>query len=211
MSDFGFDLRAYYLAMQHSDHSNFCFLNSFSEIFADHWLAKMHSVIKSQGVGLVGATGSWESMYSNVRGCEETGQSQSVGARLWRPFRLQLCKLFFQPFPNWHVRTNAFIISRELALRFWPRLIPTKRNAYLFEAGKKGLTARVMESGLDVFVIGRDGRAYSKEEWPNSKTYRAGNQENLLVADKQTDCYQKADPAERRHLAQAAWGDRAFE
>src|SRR5207247_122146 len=109
----------------------------------------------------------------------------------------------------YHVRTNAFIISRALALECWPRFIPTKRTAYLFEAGKRSLTSRVMRLGLNVLVVGRDGRGYAKEDWATSRTYRSGQQENLLVADTQTDRYKESSLQKKRYLAHAAWGKSA--
>jgi len=149
-------------------------------------------------------------MYSNLFVADHVGQNLSFVARLWRPARVQLCKWFFEPFPNWHVRTNAFIISRELVQRFWPHRVMTKRSAYLFENGKKNLTRQVLQMGKLAFVVGKDGRAYCKEEWPESKTYRSGTQENLLVADTQTLRFERADWAEKCFLARVAWGDRAY-
>ena len=209
VTDIGFDIRPYGLALESFRHRYFCFINSFSRPLEPDWLEKLNRHIQLPNVGLVGATGSWESMYSNAMGQGEPSQERSLAALLWLPFRRLLCRLLFKPFPNWHLRTNAFIISREVGLRCWPRFVATKRSAYLFEAGKRSLTARVTDLGLDVLVVGRDGRAYRKEEWAESRTHRSGNQENLLVADTQTDRYAEASPEMKRYLARVAWGPRA--
>jgi hypothetical protein len=54
--------------------------------------------------------------------------------------------------------------------------------------------------------VGRDGVAHPPERWPESATFRAGGQANLLVADNRTRQYDRAEGAERRALAEAAWG-----
>ncbi|HQR44233.1 MAG TPA: hypothetical protein PLX97_16165, partial [Gemmatales bacterium] len=94
----------------------------------------------------------------------------------------------------------------DIILRFWPSIVLSKQNAYLFENGKRNLTCKVLRMGLQVLVVGRDGRAYCKEDWLQSRTYRAGNQENLLVADNQTRLYAAADDQLRHRLTGAAWG-----
>jgi len=55
-------------------------------------------------------------------------------------------------------------------------------------------------------VAGRDGRVYGSEEWPASRTFRSGEQDNLLVADNRTEQYHAADPTRRGELARFAWG-----
>ena len=42
--------------------------------------------------------------------------------------------------------------------------------------------------------------------WPASHTFWQGTQDNLLVADNQTDDYADAAPPVRRLLSQFAWG-----
>ena len=98
------------------------------------------------------------------------------------------------------------MISRELLLKVWPRLIITKRGAYLFENGKNSLTQRIARLGLDSLVVGRDGEAYAREMWDASRTYRQGSQENLLVADNQTRRYESGTANAREFLSQVAWG-----
>lgn len=209
MRDWGFDLKAYGLAAREFPHPYFCFLNSFSEPRAEGWLAKLSEPVRQPGVGIVGATGSWESMYSNLLRPEARGPAPKLAARLWHPLRVALCRHFFAPFPNWHLRTNAFVISRELMLRLWPAARLAKRGAYLFENGKHSLTRQVLGLNLDVLIAGRSGDVYTKEAWARSRTFRQANQENLLVMDNQTRLYAQAGFAERQRLSQLAWGPEA--
>jgi len=207
MSDRGFDLRGYRLAARrYQNYSHFCFFNSFSEILAHDWLAKMYSQLSKPGIGLVGATGSWESMYSNVQIQRAAESDSTLLSRFWTPIRLRLCQVSFHPFPNYHIRTNAFMIARELLLKVWPRFIITKRGAYLFENGKNSLTNRIARLGLHCLVVGRDGEAYTREVWDESRTYRQGGQENLLVADNQTRRYETGSADARKFLSEVAWG-----
>jgi hypothetical protein len=60
------DLTAYAEAVKRLDHDRVCFLNSYSEILAPDWLAKLHHALDQPEVGLVGATGSWASVRSSV-------------------------------------------------------------------------------------------------------------------------------------------------
>ena len=109
-------------------------------------------------------------------------------------------------FPNPHLRSNAFIISRELMNSVWPRFVLSKRKAYHWESGRNGFTRRVQAMNLRVLVAGKDGLGYGPEDWSRSGTYRQGKQENLLVADNQTRGYDKADVGSRRQLSMVTWG-----
>ncbi len=207
MRDFGFDLRAYGLATRSFDFPFFCCFNSFSQILADGWLAKLHAHICQNEVGLVGATGSWESMYSNALSDCRRAPNPSVLWKLRAASAIQLRRLCFDPFPNYHVRTNAFMMSRKVMRAVWPGAILTKRGAYLFENGKRSLTHRIQQMGLKVLVVGKNGQAYSREDWPASNTFRQGQQSNLLVADNQTRLYANADLETKAFLSRLAWGE----
>jgi hypothetical protein len=58
------DLAAYAWAAGSLRHDRFCFLNSYSEILAQQWLAKLDAALSHDTVGLVGASGSWGSLRS---------------------------------------------------------------------------------------------------------------------------------------------------
>ena len=60
------DLAAYAWAATNLEHERLCFLNSYSEILAADWLAKLDHALDQPGTGLVGATGSWASTRSWV-------------------------------------------------------------------------------------------------------------------------------------------------
>jgi hypothetical protein len=208
------DIPAYLAAARALPCEFICFLNSYSEPLDAGWLAKLHRHASAPGVGLVGATGSWESFYSAARRPAEppprTLRPRGVAGWLVRTAgrgRADLAlRRHFRPFPNPHVRSNGFMLARDLLLGLRARPIRTKRDAERFESGRSGLTRQVLARGLRVLVVGRDGRGYLPAEWPESRTFRSGSQENLLIADNRTAQYAQADAPMRALLRTLAWG-----
>lgn len=231
--DDGFDINAYFEVARRLDETRFCFLNSFSRILVDGWLEKLARWSSADGVGLVGATGSFQSIAGGYTREQRQLQSMPPAARTWtrigralrdkRPHAmaqrglrvaLRLAGVWrpsrdFPPFPNPHLRTNAFVASREVLQRIRLGPLRMKLSAYKFESGKESLTNQVREFGLRVLVVGRDGRAYDPEHWHRSNTFWQSQEENLLVADNQTELYLSADSEKRAELAQYAWGENA--
>jgi hypothetical protein len=67
VSDDGFDITAFASAAAQLSHKHVVFLNTFSEIVSDRWLAKLRSGLSDIGTGLAGATGSYESLHSSMK------------------------------------------------------------------------------------------------------------------------------------------------
>jgi hypothetical protein len=115
----------------------------------------------------------------------------------------------FEPFPTFHIRTNAFLISRESIRKMRPCNILTKWDAYKFESGKSSLTSRVLATGREVLVVGRDGRGYARDRWHESNTFWQRDQANLMVADNQTNDYLYGSAKKRDFLSHFAWCEKA--
>jgi hypothetical protein len=193
------DLAAYGLVAQALTHPRLCFLNSYSVILADRWLALLAQALDDAGTGLVGTTASWESQSQWIRG----------RARHW-PYqlaRLRGARRDYPRFPNPHIRTSAFMIERAVLLAMNLDAARDKRDTYLLESGRRSITRQVLERALRAVVVGRDGRAYGVKDWAASRTYRSGEQDNLLVADRRTEDWLAASPRLRRRLSRDAWGD----
>jgi hypothetical protein len=215
--DSGLDIGAYFAAVDRLEHGHFCFLNSYSRILAPDWLAKLHRWITAGGVGLAGATGSCQRLGhpADARGLERRVLARWRRGDLLQPIAYRLLRLAglwrpardFPPFPNYHLRTNAFMAARATLERVRPGPIRTKLGAWKFESGNDSLTQRVRRLGLRVLVVGRDGEGYEPERWHLSNTFRQSRQENLLVADNQTDGYEAADRALRDVVSRDAWGE----
>ena len=184
------DLAAYVQVAGDTDAEYLYFLNSNSELLAPDWLSHPLQHLRGGGVGMVSATGSHESLVDPT----------SLVSRLLRGRS-------FDRFPNPHLRTNAFAMPSALAGSLsWPQ-VRTKRGAWGLESGRGSITRQVWQRDLEALVVGRDGQAYERDRWFESATYRNGDQPNLLVADNRTRQFAEADPAERRRLAELAWGD----
>ncbi len=186
----GMDLDHYREAADRVVAERYCFLNTVSVILADGWLANLEKALVAPGVGMVGATGSYES------------------PNAVRPGPLRRLRPGHEPFPNPHLRTNAFALERELLLSLdWPRGL-SKLEAVALEGGKRSLTRQVRDRGLETLVVGRDGVGYPPERWMQSETFRSGEQENLLVADNRTRHFQEGGRLTRFGLSWLAWGSR---
>jgi hypothetical protein len=212
VKDRGYDIMPYFIAANRFDYDYFCFLNSFSIILDEQWLRKMYNHIVREGVGLVGATGSYQSTYTDLL------ISPKIQSRLlWRrmvgtillPLLVLKCRRDFYPYPNFHIRTNAFMIAGDLMRNIKVGPILHKWDCYTFESGKKGLTHQILRKNLRALVVGKNGRAYEKEEWVNSFSFWQGDQGNLLVADNQTNAYTTGDLQTKWKYARHAWADRA--
>jgi len=197
------DVGAYREAAQKIDATWLVFLNSFTTIVADGWLGKLHDAIQQNGIGLAGATGSWESQATNAfRLIGELRRPRDVARWLY--------KLWYSPsFPNCHVRTNGFIIRRDLFLRLAIPDTRRKQLAYAFESGRNSMTRQVHAAGLKAVVVGRIG-IFEHAEWPVSTTYCSGDQGNLLLEDNRSREYAGMSQEARRKKAFFAWGDVCF-
>ncbi len=204
------DLQAYFWAADRCGARHLCFMNSYSTVLADDWLRTLHQHVVQPGVGAAGATGSWESFYSNYhRRLNVLGRPSSLiewAKHLNRLRKLHRYRANFDPAPNPHLRSNAFIIERSLWLGLERSSLHTKWQTWLFESGKRSLTAQLAADGLNVFVVGRDGSAYATADWAESGTFRAGDQRNLLIGDNRTREYEEGDPGKRAMLSRLAWG-----
>ena len=67
LPDTGLDIGSYIAATERIDHEAACYFNTFSEISAPNWLRFLHQHLAQESVGIVGATGSYESLYSSWR------------------------------------------------------------------------------------------------------------------------------------------------
>ena len=197
------DIGLYGAALKETRWDLACVLNSYSIICKPGWLADLSRRARDPRVGIVGATGSYESHFSayladvmaNMAGLK-------LGLHLFRARILAKYWVWFPRFPNPHIRTNALMISREVFQRVrWP-CNPSRMEALRFESGRRSLTRQVLRMGLDAIIVGRDGRSYGVPEWPSSDTFRQDQQDNLLVADNRTTEYSTAAPERRRQTCQ---------
>lgn len=210
LPDDGFDWGAYIRFAQNEKSPWLCFLNTHSRPVVADWLEIMAAQARrSQDIGAVGATGSWGSSLP----ARLTQPSSNM--RLLYPAYLALDAWRyvtnfreFPQFPNPHLRSNGFLISRKVFCSFIEqRRIPrNKREAHILEHGKQGLGAFLRDKGMVQLVAAKDKLGYAEHEWDSSQTFRTPGQHNLLIRDNQTDFYERSSPETQRRLELEAWG-----
>jgi glycosyltransferase involved in cell wall biosynthesis len=110
-------------------------------------------------------------------------------------------------FPNPHLRSNGFIIKRDLLLDLKFRIGNGKWDCILFESGRSGLSARLAERGLKSILVGADGRMFEVDRWPESGTFRLGDQSNVMISDNRVREFDAHNESERERLAICSWGE----
>jgi hypothetical protein len=232
VNDFGYDIGSYLKAAQLVSNRRLIFLNAFSVILGANWLAHYNNAMDGPRVGIVGATGSWQarttgyevrarrilkrlwriSAGSFVGDPEATNpvprrpQTMREAARFaLAPVSYTYALLNYRRYPNPHIRTNAFMIERDLflSLRF-PRFT-NKESVYKFESGRRSMTNQIIARGLRPVVVGKDGNIYDVADWHASSTFWKNHQENLLISDNRTRDYAEGTPAFRTMLENMAW------
>ena len=211
MGDSGFDIAPYFKAARDFQSDYFCFLNSFS-VLLDPGLVVEVVLPRLQG----GRRSCRRNRVLGKRVFEFSGtcrRKNAVPGVKWKwlraPLDMRLLKYYekrFDPFPNFHIRTNAFMMKRELMLEIERHRLILKTHAHEFESGRNSLTRQILERGLKPIVVGRDGTGYEMDRWHISGTFRQGEQANLLVADNQTMHYHRLAPEEREKLRFQTWG-----
>ncbi len=211
IDDAGFDINAYFAAVNNYNYKYYCFLNSFSSLLDHDWLLKLFSNLIKQNVGIVGASGSYESIYTNFI----TGFTSDINTNLNIIGRFELLiqlikyRYYFDPFPNYHIRTNGFMISSDVMREIRCDILMNKMDAHRFESGKQSLTKQIFQMNLNALIVGKDGQSYEKQDWHRAGTFRQGDQSNLLIADNQTNAYSLADSLQREKLILCAWGTKS--
>jgi hypothetical protein len=221
--DVGYDIGSYRWAANIASNRRLIFLNTFSQILVDRWLAHFDRALSLPGVGLVGATGSWlansgtyeagvkyllRKAWGGVDHSPQRAQGiwkRRLGFYLRTPFEY-LFKLYeYGRYPNPHIRTNAFMMERDCFLSLDGAQFETKRAAHKFESGRQSMTKQILQRNLAPVVVDRNGKVYGISEWKSSSTFWINEQTNLIIADNRTSDYAQADQGLRDKLENLAW------
>ncbi|MDQ6756637.1 MAG: hypothetical protein M3004_06845 [Bacteroidota bacterium] len=208
----GLDIDAYFFAAKNISKDLILFLNTNSILLSDNWLLKMYDNIIKENVAMVAATGSFQS-YSSTAFIRNSWQyeRQKSFSHNFRKYKLFIksffyYKLFFKSFPNPHLRTNGFMIWKNIFLEIKYKPLTSKLRAYSFESGRNSITNQILKNNKNVLVVDKFGNKYEINSWYDSKTFWSFNQENLLIADNQTKKYLSASENKRRIYTLIAWG-----
>jgi hypothetical protein len=106
-----------------------------------------------------------------------------------------------------HIRTSNFAYRPQLMnLVSFPESLETKEFQYEVEYGENSLYNQFTSMGYACGIVDKNGNFF-KDNWENTATFRAGEQENLLIADRHSDAYQYGVIGQRIFLENLAWGD----
>ena len=202
VKDVDFDIGTYCRVAERYPERPLLVLNSNSELLVDNWLELF--VRHANNHVLVGATGSWENsfLFSVM-----PGHRWLVNAvlRVMLSFVNLMLRIF--EWPNPHLRTNAILFPAGFFnLIQLPQRLTNKMQAYACESGLRSISRQARKLGFHLLVADCNGNAYSWKEWPESLTFRMGEQEGLVVDDKQTRSYVQAKADERAALSKLSWG-----
>ena len=232
VTDTGYDIGSYVAAAKAVTNERLIFFNTFSQILAGNWLTYFDKALSQQGIGLVGASGSWHANTSSYEGAlkalicrglqfpwrlrnsrkHEIGANNTLPMRkrplqryLLSPFGYLYCYAKFGRHPNPHIRTNAFMIERGRFLSLDFPAFKTKADVYKFESSRQSMTKQIMVQGLNPVIVDRIGKIYAIPEWNMSSTFWASDQVNLMVADNRTSEYAAGNKEFRELLEDSAW------
>lgn len=173
VSDYALAMRAHRLAMIYCNTEYYCGLSSWSRPLVNGWLKKLIDAATIPYVGFVSCTGSYE-----------TFANKSSGNLFRRLFRFLLWPKGINP----HLRLTGFCGKTETLLKYWPTVFFNKVLDEWHEHGRNSISRRMIKDHLSLLVVSTNN-IYHVNKWTQSNTFRASQQEHLLIADKQTDIY----------------------
>lgn len=115
------------------------------------------------------------------------------------------------PFPNPHVRTEAFAFSPDM-MRRYPFRAVNRNTAWAIESGGNSFSKFHQKMGLPVMHVGWGGETpvcgfpmqLPRDTFRNG--FRNGDQSNLVIHDRHQDLFESADPKEKQDMTRATWG-----
>jgi hypothetical protein len=208
-ADDGFDWGAYFRAAKCISENYVIFLNSHSKIVGDNWLGKLVFGISQKSIGIVGVTGSFSS-WVDWTACPPFSFWSGLVYPLHLLRNIGNCLAHrgkYAPFPNIHLRSNAFIIRTDLFNEFARRMvIPRKKSdAHELESGLVGLSNFIRSKNLEIYICDISGHLLPPQQWSLGQFFRAGSQKNLLIEDNQTNAYREANIAKKHFLEYKSW------
>jgi hypothetical protein len=181
LGDENLDLGAYIEASRLVEDDYVFLLNTHSEIRTDNWLEKITRPLADERIGMVGCTGSFES--------------------------LSALSPLFPSSPNPHLRSNAIALDR---LTFVNMLrdekITKKFDAWLIESGPNSITNRIKLLNKRCVVVDNDGAVYEEEAWPGSGVFRNLFKQKAPIIDNQIREFESARFIQKLEMSFHAWG-----
>lgn len=178
LPDDGWDFGAYFRVAKLLKNEYVVFLGSAVKVLSDNWLLHFDNAFKS------------DSMIQLVGAMGNWGDTKR------------------ETFPNYHVRTSAFMMKRELFSEYaaTQKFPVTKEDTYGLEHGDNSVTYFVLNKGYRAVIVNSEGEIFDPENWDFSQTFRSPGENKSMFSDKQSLYYDFADEYLRLSLETAAWG-----
>ena len=212
------DITSYFDAATKIKSDYILFLNTYSILLTDNWCKIYFDNIIKPNVGVVGSTGAFGD-FSHT----DDYYLRLKNMNIFKLNFIDLKKIIyfrFNYFPKVlpHIRTNAFMINRDLFLslkylkvrplflNYFISLRKSKLTSLCFEHGNNSLTNQILARGLKPIIVGKNGISYEVNEWKTSNTFWINKQDNLMISDNQTKKYDFADLESKNFMKYSAWG-----
>jgi len=206
LPDTGFDIGSYRAPLEQYPDRYILVMNSQSEILVDHWLDYfMRHAHKNRILGATGSLDTVRWVWAYFTSTSTDGEQPWATIRFRRqPGKWLIRSLMnlvkfsmnyarkplmsenigtlnnpFSPFPFPNLRTTALLLPPKILETIeWPHSneFGVKMATYIFESGYRGLTGQVLSKGMELYVIGSDGRATPINKGFLAETCYSGDQ-----------------------------------
>lgn len=214
-----YDIDVYYfLTNKLHNFEYFLYLNTYSSILNGNWLTHYYKILNQDGVGCVSATGVWGDFKHILDYEKALNRLLKFRATFNDVKKIIYFRYNFYPTVGVHLRTNAFMIKRDIFLSIQrPKVKPLliaylfglnrkKIRSFCFEHGNNSFSKQLIYKGYKIKIVNKYGLGLNVEQWADSNVYWNGTQENLLIEDNQTMKYQNSSTEVRKTLTFIAWG-----
>ena len=175
------------------------FMNSHSYPIKKNWLKTIMKYYQPKT--LISCTGSYESHFSSL-------QIKKFYKFIKFIKNYFFYKKNFNKFPNPHIRTSSFLIRGNDFYNFnLKKDYKTKKDAWVTESGKNGLTSFFKKKKYKILVINSDKKIFTENKWMLSETYCYKNQKKLLISDKHTRKYENLTKNDKLDSQKQVWGN----
>ena len=207
----GQDLEVYQQVASEVQTGYILFLNSYSMLQAANWLKHYVDNFDNRWGLLVPVPPARATIPQYFKNMPARWEAEKGFFYNFRKYKLFVKAFFywrflFRPFPNPHIRTNAFMVRRELFLTMQPGPVDTKFRAYQFENGRKSLTAFYKAKGLKTLVVDSNGKTYAPADWKNSRTFWMAGRKTCWCLITRPGCIPDASTEEKKTMTWLAWG-----
>ena len=208
------DFGAYLDGAKQSNETYICCLNTTCEIMCENWLQKLYSpILKNNNYQMVGVSGSYELCPKYVRDYRSLKNIKDKILTFFKRINVfrNFYRFFFtknmKGFPNYSIRTSAFLINKKIFLDYFSvnRLPVTKLEAYNIENGDNSISNFILKNGYTFCVVDKFGNVFDKNNFDKSETYRS-NLKNYIIKDRQHEIYENSNFLSKKYLRKICWG-----